>query len=140
MPGVPGRGGPAPKRAEDRRRRNKVDTDTVEMTGEVLVPAGSPAWHPIAAHWYGSLQQSGQSRFYEPSDWAAAHLVANQMSAMLASGRPSPTMFQAVWSAMGDLLTTEAERRRVRMEVSRRAETPAAEVASVTPIDRYRDL
>lgn len=140
MPGVPGRGGPVPKRSEDRRRRNKVDTDTVEMAGEVLVPAGNPGWHPVALHWYDSLRESGQHLYYEPSDWAAAHLVANQMSLMLQSGRPSPTMFAAVWSAMGDLLTTEAERRRVRMEVSRRAETPAAEGASVTPIDRYRNL
>lgn len=132
--------GPIPKRAEDRRRRNKVDTDTVKMVGAVPVPPADENWHAIAAHWYGSLALSGQAKYYEPSDWAAAHLVANQMSTMLFSGRPSPTMFAAVWTAMGDLLTTEGERRRARMEIMREAGQSAPKLASVTPIDRFGSL
>lgn len=132
--------GPIPKRAEDRRRRNKVDTDTVKMAGAVPVPPADDNWHPIALHWYASLAESGQCRYYEPSDWAAAHLVANQMSTMLFSGRLSPTMFAAVWTAMGDLLTTEGERRRARMEVAREVGASAPKLASVTPIDRFGSL
>lgn len=132
--------GPIPKRAEDRRRRNKVDTDTVKMVGAVPVPPAHDDWHPIALHWYESLAKSGQAKYYEPSDWAAANLVAHQVSAMLFAGRPSPTMFAAVWTAMGDLLTTEGERRRARMEVARETGTPAPKLASVTPIDRFGSL
>lgn len=132
--------GPIAKRAEERRRRNKVDTDTVEMTGKVDVPPANEEWHPIAVDWYESLAISGQHKYYEPSDWAAAQLLAAQMTLMLMS-RPSPTMFAAVWSAMGDLLTTEGERRRVRLEVNRKAAKPAEPgLATVTPIDRYAAL
>lgn len=133
--------GPIAKRAEERRRRNKVDTDTVEMIGKVDVPPANEEWHPIAVDWYESLAKSGQAKYYEPSDWAAAQLLANQMSGMLLSGKPSAVMFAAVWSAMGDLLTTEGERRRVRLEVNRKAEKPAeSSLATVTPIDRYGRL
>lgn len=140
MPGVPGRGGPPPKRAEERRRRNKVDIDNVTMAGKVEIPAADESWHPTAAAWYASLAKSGQHKFYEPSDWAAAHLVADQMSRMLQSSRPSSQMFAAVWSAMGDLLTTEGERRRVRVEIERKTPGEKPQLASVTPIDRYGSL
>ena len=50
-------------------------------------------------------------------------------------------MFAAVWQAMGDLLTTEGERRRVKVEIDRKPSKPETRpLASVTPIDRYGDL
>jgi len=143
MPGVPGRGGKAPKRASERRRRNKVDIDTIEMEGDVEQPDIDSGWHSIAVDWYKSLADSGQSKFFEPSDWAAARLVAHDMTRHLANRRPSSQWFAAVWSAMNDLLTTEAHRRRVRMEIERKspkAEGDQGELATVTPIDRYSIL
>lgn len=130
--------GPIPKRSEERRRRNKVDTTQVEIVGTVEVPEPDPDWHPAAARWYESLQLSGQHKFYEPSDWAAAQLLAHELTRML-KARASATMFAAVWAAMGDLLTTEGERRRVRMEIVRRPE-PVEAPAGVTRLDDYRDL
>lgn len=136
--------GPIPKRDDERRRRNKPDTDTttIEMTGEVEAPDVDLGWHPIAADWYRSLAKSGQSKRYEPSDWAAARLVAHDMTRHLNSGRFSSQALAAIWSAMTDLLTTEGARRRVRMEIDRKPDKPAeaGEGASVTRIDRYRDL
>lgn len=130
--------GPVPKRSTERRRRNKDSqiTATVKTAGPVKAPPASKDWHPIARSWYRSLKESGQSQFYEPSDWAAAKYVAEVMSRHLAREQPSAQLFTGIWSALTDLLTTEAARRRVRMEVERGDDEP--EDAGVTALDEYR--
>lgn len=132
-----GRRGPVPKRSSERRRRNKDGkTDQAKVAGSaVKAPPVSGHWHPAAKAWFRSLAESGQSQFFEPSDWQAARLLAEAMSRHLKSKRPSAVMFAALWSAMGDLLTTEASRRRVRIEIERTAEPEHAEV---TALDEYR--
>jgi hypothetical protein len=131
--------GPVPKRSSERRRRNaesQVET-APPVVDEVLIPEPSESWHPTATAWYVSLAESGQSQFFEPSDWHAAHYVAEAMSRNLAQGfRMSSQMFAAVWSAMGDLLSTEASRRRVRLEIERGGEPPVP--AGVSALADYR--
>lgn len=131
--------GPVPERAENRRRRNKTNTQSDTIYGTVAVPPADESWHEIAYDWYTSLAKSGQSKYFEPSDWTAAQLLAHEMTRMLAA-RASANMFAAVWAAMGDLLTTEGERRRARLEITRKLEAPAEPLATVTSLDRYRDL
>src|SRR5690349_6944547 len=115
-----GERGPAPKRSSERRRRNKENApDTVAATGPVEIPPADEEWHPIAREWYDSLAASGQVRYLEPSDWQAARVVATELSSYLKSSKRSAQMFAALWAAMGDLLTTEAARRRLRLEVER---------------------
>lgn len=135
-----GRRGPVPKRSSERRRRNADGRpERVALTGEVRVPALPKDVHPIARRWYRSLRQSGQARFYEPSDWAAALLVAEQMTRLLASQRAiAGPAFTALWSAMSDLLTTEAARRRARIEVEREVTTEDVAPAGVTAIEEFR--
>lgn len=101
------------------------------------IPPAADHWHPIAHDWYRSLEESGQSEFYEPSDWQAARYVAELMSKQLKQGKPSAHMFAAVWAAMGDLLTTEASRRRVRIEIERES-GDEEQSAKVTAISDYR--
>jgi len=101
------------------------------------MPPADEGWHPIARDWYCSLDESGQSQFFEPSDWQAARYVAEVMSKNLAAGRFSAMLFSAVWSAMTELLSTEASRRRVRMEIEREA-GEATPPAGVTALDEYR--
>lgn len=136
--------GPIPKRSEERRRRNKDDGPEL-----IQAPSGQPndlpelpepdaLWHPIAADWYLSLRDSGQSAFYEPSDWAMARYAAHVMSQVLLSERgPNGQLVAALNSVMSSLLTTEGDRRRARMELERK---PAAKQApaSVTAIADYR--
>lgn len=131
--------GPVPKRSSERRRRNKDSKpQTVELKGigPVPVPPSDPNWHELAREWYEALASSGQSKFYEPSDWAAARLLAAVMSKNLKQTKFSSVLFATVWAGMGDLLTTEGERRRVRMEIER--EQSNDEPASVTAIADYR--
>lgn len=137
--------GPIPKRSEERRRRNKddgpglVQAPSGPPAGLPALPEPDPNWHDIARDWYLSLQQSGQAQFYEPSDWAMARYAAELMSRGLASGRPPNGQFvSALDSVMARLLTTEGDRRRARIELERK---PAgAKLASVKPLDAYRDL
>ena len=128
---------PHPKRSSERRRRNK-DSKPQKVTaqGKVDVPEPDEDWHPIARDWYLSLPDSGQSQFFEPSDWQAARFTAQSISAYLQSSRPSGQLFSSVWSAMTDLLSTESSRRRVRLEVER--EASEGEPAGVTALDDYR--
>ncbi|MGX1254206.1 hypothetical protein OIE75_29815 [Streptomyces sp. NBC_01723] len=138
--------GPIPERTEARRRRNKDDGPEL-----VQAPSGAPAevpdlpesdplWHPIATDWYLSLRQSGQAAFYEPSDWAVARYAADLMSKVLLSERgPNGQLVAALNSVMSSLLTTEGDRRRARMELERKK--PAGpQLASVSPLDSYRDI
>lgn len=128
--------GPAPKRSSERRRRNKDSkAETVKVAGPFEVPPAKSTWHPVAKEWYEALKISGQAQFFEPSDWAAARFVAEAVSQNLRSKRFSAQLFAAVWSAMGDLLTTEADRRRARLEIERELDKPPA---GVTALDEYR--
>jgi hypothetical protein len=138
--------GPIPKRSEERRRRNKdAGPELVQAPSgapEDLpdLPEPDPLWHPIATDWYLSLRESGQSAFYEPSDWAMSRYAADLMSRVLLSERgPNGQLVAALNSVMSSLLTTEGDRRRARMELERK-KPAGAKLASVSPLDSYRDI
>lgn len=119
-----------------RTKAEKAGVETISTTGEVKAPPAKAHWDPIARDWYRSLQKSAQSRFFEPSDWAAAVYVAEVMTKNLKAGKFSAQLFASVWQAMNELLTTEGARRRVRVEVQRVSEPEIPE--GVAAIDDYR--
>jgi hypothetical protein len=137
--------GPIGKRSEERmghRSKEEKDSITKAPSGPPVdlpdLPDADPLWHPIAADWYLSLRESGQSAFYQPSDWAVARYAADLMSKVLQSERgPNGQLVAALNSVMSSLLTTEGDRRRARMELERK---PAARQApaGVTAIADYR--
>lgn len=134
--------GPVGKRSSERMgHRSKAEKKSVTKAvgaKDVEAPETKDDWHPIARRWFDSLKESGQSHFYEPSDWAAAELVAEAMTRNLGAGqRFSAQLFAAVWSAMNDLLTTEGDRRRVKLELER-VRGDEKPPASVTVLDDYR--
>jgi hypothetical protein len=156
MSGVPGAGGPIPKRSDQRRRRNKpeVEIDTAPSAPVSAAPEPAAGWHPIARDWYVSLGRSGQSAFYQPSDWATAFLIAESMSRDLkpqfvgtdAEGAPiimaiplKGASLASYLKAMTVLLATEGDRRRARLELERgkRAED-LDDIASVTAISDWQ--
>jgi hypothetical protein len=114
--------GRVPKLDEERRRRNVPDGPT-KVTGarstNVEIPEADPKWNPIALRWYEALGQSGQSDFYEPSDWAEAFYIAEVMHINLQQGRFSSTLFDSVGRQSARLMTTEGDRRRLRVELER---------------------
>lgn len=144
--------GPAPKRSDQRRRENAPARPIDKPgAGSVVVPEPSTAWHPVAAQWYESLARSGQSVFYEQSDWATAYLIAESLSrdfkpryvAMSEeTGEPiyaelplSGTALSAYLRAFTSLLVTEADRRRSSIELQR---GPVVEAEEVSSLDDYR--
>ncbi len=131
--------GPIPKRSAERMgHRSKAEkSDVTKASGaeKVPVPKANSEWHPLAKRWYASLAKSGQSRFYEPSDWAFAFSLADDLSYYKARRKRSSQMLTAVLSGMDRLLTTEGDRRRVRMELDRGE--PEVD-ASVVVLDDYR--
>lgn len=119
MAGVPGAGGPVPKRQSQKRGRDKpVIPVERAAAGEVEVPEPDAAWHPFALAWYESLGRSGQAVFYQQSDWEQARIWADILSRQL-KGKPSAVMMQGWAHAASELLTTEGARRRLRIELQR---------------------
>lgn len=152
--------GPAPKRTEQRRRTNAppvpVDKAPAGAKGAVKAPAANRKWHPVARRWYESLSKSGQSKFYEASDWAAAWVIAESMSrelnprpmsvgkgdsarVELVEQSPGASTVAAWLKGMSMLLATEGDRRRALLELVR-PPAPAAEggVGNVSWIDDAR--
>lgn len=165
--------GPAPKRSDERRRRNKpegMDEAAVKAPagaeplwldppGDPDDPGDSKRWHYAAEEWYLSLQEGGMVAFYEPSDAMTAYILAEELSRLL---KPQFVGMQDVWNreaqqmehkpawirrhisgsdlsavlkGMTNLGATEADRRRMRIELQRadddeQTQTPGeAEVA-----------
>ena len=130
---------PAPKRSSERRRRNKegaVDTARA-ISGKVTQPPADPEWEPLARDWYCSLAESGQAQFYEPSDWQIARILAGVLSRNLASDRLSAALLDTFMSGTARLLVTEADRRRMRLEIDRHGDD--GEDAELAVLDDYRD-
>lgn len=137
--------GPVPKRSDQRRRRNK------DVTGLHIVkdlpaatrtkpPRVSSSWHPLMKDWFRSLKESGQSAFYEPSDWQTARLLAEIMSQELNSGDViKASMLTEFNRAAASLLTTEGERRRLRVELQT-GESSAGDDVVVSTMENYRSM
>jgi hypothetical protein len=141
-----GQRGPVPKRSDQRRRVNKpeIPVETVpaapKVGGTYKVPLASGSWHPLAKRWWQGLRKSDQTAFYQPSDWEHAYAWTGMWSMQLENGCPSG-MFLATWdSAMGRLLVTEGDRRRVRIELERAGTGEDAErAAGVASMKAWRD-
>lgn len=133
--------GPVPNRSDDlSRERDANRGDRMPIAkGElrpVRIPHADPEWHPIARKFYDSLKTSGQSDFYQNSDWAYAFSLCDDLSLYKKSGKRSSMMFAAINTAMTNLLVTEADRRRARIELS--APEDEGESAAVLAIADYR--
>lgn len=148
--------GRVPKRSDQRRRTNSPEPEKVELPpADVTVPEPDGKWHEVAVAWYSSLKDSGQSKFYEASDWATAYLIAENISRELKpqvvsvveeTGEPvwasvpmKGATLGAYLKAMSTLLVTEGDRRRAGVEL-RRASAAASAVdhPAVAELDDYR--
>jgi hypothetical protein len=136
MPGVPGKGGPVPKRSTQRRRRNKEGRpDVVTVPADLQAPKLTGTHSAVAKRFWEALGQSGQAQFFEPSDWAAAELVVIAIDSFVK--RPSAMLLASINSAMTNLLVTEGDRRRVRLELERPTEEPDGD-AEIAELDDFR--
>lgn len=132
--------GPVPKRSNERRRRNvEGRAEKATVVGSVTVPGCPKGAHPIARRWYVSLRQSGQSQFFEPSDWAGALLLVEQLTRALRDDKAiAGPVFASLWAAMGEFGTTEGARRRMRIEIERLKVNKPEDVPGITAIEDFR--
>lgn len=116
--------GPAPKRDKDRLRRNKQEVATAKVSapGKVVAPAEDKSWCLSAKRWYRALKVSYHAQFFEPSDWAYAQWIAELITLEMEPGPPRAAMVAQIMRAQDSLLTTEASRRRLRIEILRAAD------------------
>lgn len=130
--------GPVPQRedklAESRRPgRGGVTKGTMRPAA---IPDPDLEWHPIALQLYEALRDSGQSDFFQSSDWAFAFSLCDDLSYYKNGTKRSGQMLQSIMSAMERLLVTEADRRRMRIELHE--PKPVGVPASVTAINTYK--
>ena len=136
MAGIASRG-PVPKRSSQRAgHRAKSDRpDQVAVAGSVAAPPAMPGWNAAARRWYDSLKKSAQAKFFEPSDWEYARLLAELLTKEYSAVKvtkdgdvvpvlPRAAMVNGILRAMSELGTTESSRRRMRIEVDREVEEP----------------
>lgn len=132
--------GPIPNRSDQRVRRNIGDPiDKVTAIGKVKVPdlfIGDA--HPLVKDVYESLKNSAQTQYYEESDWQYARLTLFFLNQQLWAGRPSAQMLATLSGMLSNLLMTEGDRRRVRIEIERQTRGPQATVTSISDIYRQR--
>lgn len=132
--------GPVPKRSEERIRRNKDDREPVQVAAgsDVVVPEPDELWHPIARRLWDSLAESGQSKFYEPSDWALAYSLMDDLTYYKNASKRSGQMLASIYAQMSSLLISEGDRRRVGIELARKS-SEELESAGVLEMNKWRE-
>lgn len=113
--------GPVPKREESRHRRNapSMDVAHAQSSDGTAAPEPDPDWHPIARRLWDSAAKSGQSRFYQASDWAVLYSLMDDLTYYKNGSKRSGQMLQTIMSSLTSLLLTEGDRRRLQIELSR---------------------
>lgn len=114
--------GAVPKRSEHRTRRNKLSGDGIETkrgqgNGIKEWPEPSEDWHPAIVRLFESLRISGMAQFYEQTDVEMAWVSCEGMNRWLSGSRPSGQTFESFYRAFERLGATEAERRRMHIEL-----------------------
>jgi len=105
----------------------------------VKPPTEDRAWHPYAKDWFRALKRSGQSQFYQESDWREAKLVAWLITQELSSPTGARAgMMDVIFSRADALMTTEGARRRLRVELITPKIVDEAKEATVSIMEQYR--
>ena len=126
--------GPVPKRKDDA----SADVDIADGAERVSIPHADPTWHPIARRLWDSMKTSGQASFYEPSDWAFAYSIMDDLSYYKNANKRSGQMMASLYSAMTALLLTEGDRRRVAIELVRK-QVDLGDSPGVVEMNKWRD-
>jgi len=171
--------GPVPKKDAERRRRNKtpdnggisaLPAEVINLDetihGEVEIPEPDPNWEPLTQSYWDSFAGSGQSMFYEPTDWMTAYMLMETLDRHLkpqdvkvgewrpGQGEAGEVVYtfepkiipipagvlSSILKGLTSLMATEGDRRRLRLELERKTAIDAAAggMATVTDITKSR--
>lgn len=110
------------KRDAERRNRATPKADKILVQGTELPvkqPRARSGWRPEVRAWYRSLANSAQAVFYEDSDWQTALVAADALQNWYDTGRTA--MYEQWRMTCSQLMVTEGERRKNRLEIHRNA-------------------
>ena len=85
------------------------------LRDDIVIPEADPRWKLGAQSWFRSLKLSGQSQFYEASDWAMAECAAEAYNLFLRTYNAS--IFAQFVRLSERLAVTHIDRKRARIEL-----------------------
>lgn len=116
--------GPAPKRKDETlgharaAKEAQLPIDQIEAPAEIRSMEPDPNWSPIAVYAYRAFLDSPLKQFYTETDIAFGWMTANAIH--IAHSKKSAMLISAAESMMRAALFSESDRRRVRIEVTRK--------------------
>lgn len=134
--------GPVPNRPEDQSRERDANRgDRLPISKGTLrpvenVPAPAEDWPEMVQELYLSAAASGQSDFYQESDWWLWYSLCEDLAYYKRMGKRSGQMLQTIYSTMTDLLVTEGARRKARVILT--DPEPEEDDAAVLALADYR--
>lgn len=119
-----------PKRSDERmghRTKEEMTVDKIEVGGPVRVPEPDPDWHPIALYAWEAFVGSPLNIYYTETDLAFGWMACDAIDSAYLS--KSAMKIQAAESMMRNALFNESDRRRVKIELTRKEpeENPTVE-------------
>lgn len=94
----------------------------------ITIPEADPRWLPLSRSWYNSLKLSGQSDWYEASDWATAVTAADAFDKFLRTR--NATILAHFVRLSERLAVTVVDRARARIYLAEPEPTDADEEAA----------
>ncbi|WP_051298081.1 hypothetical protein [Brevibacterium album] len=130
-----------PSRSEERvgHARQAGGQDAGISTGTlrpVRWPAADRAWSKRAKELYKAAKESGQSDYYQQTDIARLRFLLDQITYYEGQPQRSAMMLQSITSELSNLLFSEGDRRRVRIELSKTDNS--MQDAQIVAIDSYK--
>ena len=114
MPGIP-------KRSDERlghRTQDELVVDKIEMGGPVRIPEADPSWCPIAVYAWEAYLASPLNIYFTESDLAYGWMACHAIHEARKSG--AAMKMEAAQSFMRNALFNEADRRRIKIELTRK--------------------
>jgi len=141
-----------------------IETQSVDIANliqiDVEIPVADENWEPLTKSYWDSFQSSGQAIFYEPTDWMTAYMLMEVLDRWLkpqdvrvGEDRPAQqeggevtylfepkilampgATLNAILKGLTALMATEGDRRRLKIELERKAAREAAVEGTVTDI------
>lgn len=126
---------PTPKRSDQRTRNNSPEPRRGTSAGKPRrIRAADKNWPPRVKEFYKDCLASGQTEFWEPSDYVMLRIACDVLAD--AANTASATMYTQFVRLANDLLLTESARRKAYIELVKEVEEAPVESAS----DRFRQM
>lgn len=123
--------------ARPRARKGKQPEVTLGESVPCKQPRASSEWDAGVKRLWKSMGQSGQAGFYQASDWEFARVALDELNRLRSDSRPSAEALKGVFTALGQLMLTETDRRKARIELTQPADESRS--AAVLAIAEYKE-